>query len=214
MYQDASTIQTLQTAATPTISAFTSIFSFTSVSSTSTPDAPVTILEFSTTATVTLIETDDITSFPTAEVVTAFSDIYYRDILMGLDTSTYTQSSRYTILSTYSIYLPQPTDLAPGTRDEDLPCSDCPLQQVEQDPRCTALGLDTACVGQCDQRDGVWWCYDMKYNDYISNPLGRACWGNFSLFHLLVEPCIVGDHRAGCTPCQGQDYSWGPVTWV
>ncbi len=110
-----------------------------------------------------------------------------------------------------------------GTFTGGMPSTPPVSEQCEEarrlapaDETCTASGLRTACLGQCQLReDNEWWCYQMQEREYQdeSRRMGRACWGGNLRFRQLNAPCLVGDVALGCVPCRGTDISWGPVYW-
>lgn len=125
-------------------------------------------------------------------------------------TVTYITTGTATGTSAWVLWPPRPTDMAVGAR---LPCQECEPQGWESDPRCENLGLDTACQGQCEKKDGLWWCYQRYYTDGQDLAMGRVCWGNSTEYAQLVEPCIATDHQVACKPCKGKDISWNSVNW-
>jgi len=101
-------------------------------------------------------------------------------------------------------------------RAAPIPCEACSVDvPATSAGHCAALALQTGCQGQCDQRDGAWWCYRLYTSDYSDAELrmGRACWGAGGRYEQLNEPCERGDYAVGCVPCKGTDDSWGAINW-
>jgi hypothetical protein len=174
---------------------------------------------YTVTATYTHIESDA-TSLPTVVVDTTITDwsIERRATPAGDDPiDTLTSSATRTSTSTWHLYPAKPTDLPAGIGREQLPCSECAPKDFQPDPQCQALGLRTACQGQCTRReDGTWSCRQMAPSEYSQTPdlkMGRACWGNLTEYKQLNTPCIVGDHWIGCTPCIGDEHNFSPRNW-
>jgi hypothetical protein len=69
-----------------------------------------------------------------------------------------TWSEDFTSSFTVHLYASQSTDLLRGIKREDLPCELCPTADYRLDPQCEARGLQTACQGQCKEKDGIWEC--------------------------------------------------------
>ncbi len=134
----------------------------------------------------------------------------------GLPASAATASALWTatVPETYGLFRPAPTHLAAGTRAADLPCDEaCPASAPpEPDAECEARGLHTGCQGQCSLGDdGAFWCLQRWYRTRDQAPaMGRACWGGQLQYVQLMKPCLVGDYRIGCAPCQGLNVSYRP----
>lgn len=128
---------------------------------------------------------------------------------------------------TFILHPPQPTDL-PSTmsRKADIPCvANCSSAAAwRPDDRCTARGFATGCLGQCELKDGIFWCL-RRYPIGSLNGApdlalqywrGKVCWWGKgddtfdsdwnSSFETLGEPCRVGDNPVRCKPCDGVDY--------
>jgi hypothetical protein len=181
--------------------------------------ASETLMTYATTGMVTQIQTLP-TAFPAAVVKTVMSHMTVTKSATGWDNEvfppkTYTESRTTTF--TAHFYLPQPTDLAEGTKIWGVPCQECLSSDYKPDPQCEALGLLTACQGQCKQVDGVWECREIWPDEFRNGPdflMGRACWkGNSSDYKPLWTPCVAGDHQIGCTPCKGNLYDYSPQKW-
>jgi hypothetical protein len=170
-----------------------------------------------TTATVTVYEpwAAAPTSYPLTKVLTELSTVTYSErVVFGGTEPDYTSSSTAIVTAPRTWVLhapPAPTDLPVGA---SLPSCDasCPPAGWTPDPRCEALGLDTACQGQCRQRDGVWWCYRRYRLEGPEVAMGRVCWGNQTLLGELLEPCVVTDHRVQCVPCKGENQNYASYT--
>ncbi|KUJ16049.1 uncharacterized protein LY89DRAFT_735191 [Mollisia scopiformis] len=120
-------------------------------------------------------------------------------------------TSTYLSSTTYFVYQPQPTDMAAGITLNNVPCGPCAPAGWKADPTCVALGLDTACQGQCLLEDGFWWCRHLTGLEIVSAPqyqMGRVCWGNGSAYHQLMTPCIQGDHMFECLACTNSNTSF------
>ncbi|KAH8881325.1 hypothetical protein GQ53DRAFT_832511 [Thozetella sp. PMI_491] len=167
------------------------------------------------TVTVTLLEPwpASPTSFPYTMLQTAVkhSTIESR-LVVTISAPPETSFSYATVTgtSTWILWRPAVTDMPAGGSGS---CSECVASSPTPDPRCERLGLDTACQGQCEQRDGLWWCYRRYYSDPSSLAMGRACWGNKTEYAQLLTPCIGTDHALPCMPCKGKDYAWNSVNW-
>ncbi len=137
------------------------------------------------------------TAFPATVVVTAVTT---HTVAVGAAPAT---TSRETVLSTWIVHQPKPTDLP---RHERGLCGNCtqPASWVG-DPTCLAAGNATACTRQCAQRDGDWYCF--KQDDwYAENVMGRVCWWlnpfyGTTEYKLLGEPCRQGDRTMDCLAC-------------
>lgn len=179
--------------------------------------------------TATTLIPGPVTALPATVVETVISHITfeYRTSYSDSAPSTSVSTAVITVPSTWIVARPQATDLAAGTSADALPCDDnnnCATTKAQAaaaaDPRCDALGLETGCQGQCEERDdddgGAWWCYQLYVADYseASLRMGRACWGGDDRYEQLNTPCVAGDHRVACTPCQGLDGSWGALNWT
>ncbi len=122
----------------------------------------------------------------------------------------------YHVPSTWVLWPPAPTDLPAAAA---VPCGECPSAGgggavEEQDPECEALGLDTACQGQCGLRDGLFWCLQRRYTDRADMAMGRACWGNSTSYKQLLSPCRLNDHQVACVPCSGRNTAWEGTSWL
>jgi hypothetical protein len=197
----------------------TSIWSTTS-SATISPDGAWPVFHrqvYITTLTVTTLEpwSSSPTSFPHTLVQTAITHRTMTTeitpcVACGTAPLTTIATAVQTSQSTWLLYAPAPTDLP---RDATLPCAECAGPAFRTDPRCQALGLDTACQAQCDLRGGLWWCFRREYADRGPLQMGRACWGKGEEYLQLVTPCAVGDHAFACTPCNGTDITYWPLKW-
>ncbi|OCL02218.1 hypothetical protein AOQ84DRAFT_229440 [Glonium stellatum] len=176
-----------------------------------------------TTMTVTLFEPwpSMPTVFPYTLVQTELDDMTISTLVNTSGTpTTYVQSTKYTVSSTWVLNQPAPTDLAAGTTVDALPCSECTPEGWAPDERCTRHNLDTACQGQCDLREGLWWCYKRYYNQPGAPVMGRVCWGNNDTagqmfeYAQLAEPCKKTDHRVQCVPCKGLESNWEAGNWL
>jgi hypothetical protein len=176
-------------------------------------------LSIATTLTVTVLEPwpSKPTSFPYTFLQTAISNRIIDSRMTLCDNcatppSTDVSTQHEKVTSTWVLYQPQPTDLLP---DAPLPCEACAPADFTPDPACVALGLDTACQGQCKLLDGLWWCYKRYFMDGDGLAMGRACWGgNGHEFKQLVTPCTRSDHALPCVPCNGTDVYFGPSQWL
>jgi len=100
------------------------------------------------------------------------------------------------------------------TAATDLPVHASPLCNAgctaaawKPEPQCAEAGLDTACVGQCDIRDWIWWCYKPDFSTPSKPAMGRVCWdGKQTAYRPLLEPCDSADHRADCGECAVPSY--------
>jgi len=154
------------------------------------------------------------TSFPYTLVQTKIVHRTYETTITKVrgeeDPTSTTSFTQVTVPSTWVLFKPEATYAAAGAA---LPCGECAPNGWEGDERCEALGLDTACQGQCEEKFGYLWCYERYRSDEGSKVMGRACWGKEREYMQLVEPCLATDHRISCTPCQGVDPSWDDITW-
>lgn len=178
-----------------------------------------------TTATMTAYEPGGVKGpFPATVVQTVVSHLTYRDVTTSMlrgEEVTSTSTYDWTSGETWVVSPVQPTDLGVGTHAGDLPlpCGGAGEACIEVKPSdvCAALGLRTACLGQCEHRDdGNWWCYRMWKREYGQDgkTMGRACWGGHMEFHQLNLPCVSGDVAVGCLRCNGLDQTWGAVNWT
>jgi hypothetical protein len=198
-------------------STFTSIYSSTGTSVQLNPLAPMTRIEIITTATFTLLEPRGATSFPASviQTVTSVVEFTYLATPGAGPIITSTGTDRFVNPTTWVLYQPEATDLPAGTTLEDLPCNECSTAAIQEDRQCAALSLETACQGQCDMRDGIWWCRHMRVlEDGTPAQMGRACWGGDEQYGQLMTPCVSGDYRIGCTPCEGRASGWLPTNWL
>ncbi len=106
--------------------------------------------------------------------------------------------------SSWIVHKPAATDLP---RHGQGICANC-TQPASWQPaqKCVDMEQDTACVRQCAQRDGLWYCFD-KHAWYFENVMGRVCWWtdqdtNTTQYLMLAEPCVVGDKQLDCEPCR------------
>lgn len=220
------TVQALA-AATAEYAATTTVISTTTESSTTVVQfiSPrvVTII---TTITATSLRPGPVTSFPATVVETVVSHITFefRTSYQDGGRTTSLSSAVVTEPSTWVVTAPRATDLAEGMTADALPCGgadSCTAEMQERaqedgDPRCNALGLQTGCQGQCERRDGAWWCYQLYLSDYRDAKLrmGRVCWGEDNRYEQLNTPCVAGDRKVACTACGGLDDSWGALNWT
>jgi hypothetical protein len=178
-----------------------------------------------TTITATTLRPGPVTSFPATVVETVVSHITFEFRTSYTDggRTTSMSSAVVTVPATWIVAAPRPTDLAAGTTADELPCSadGCTTEVQERtredsDPRCDALGLQTGCQGQCEEREGAWWCYQLYLADYRDAKLrmGRACWGADNRYEQLNSPCVASDRKVACTACGGLDDSWGALNWT
>lgn len=175
-----------------------------------TPFGPDSYIDYITTQTVT--QTSSRGSFPTypATVVDhGTTTVHYSQFEVWTDKSvdSHSWTSTYTSATTFVVYKPQPTDMPAGLKVNDVPCGPCSNATAtwKADPQCDALGLDTACQGQCSLQNGFWWCRQLQgLVEMGLNPeyqMGRICWGNRTRYHQLLTPCINGDHQFECLSC-------------
>ncbi|TPX12607.1 uncharacterized protein E0L32_000784 [Thyridium curvatum] len=192
----------------------------------STVQSTVTAIPFINPRRMTVYTTQTVTSlqdaprptvFPTTVVETAIMSITWESRVTYLDdgaTTTEFSSTTATVPSTWVVAgAPQPTNLAVG---RDPACGKSPIAAAAEAPQCASRGLHTGCQGQCQLRDGAFWCLLMGYADYKVDSLkmGRACWGGDNQFEQLNTPCLEGDQRTACTADKGLDDSWGAVNWI
>ncbi|KAK0611473.1 hypothetical protein B0T14DRAFT_500563 [Immersiella caudata] len=127
----------------------------------------------------------------------------------------------YTSTETWLVSQPEASFLPAGTREQNLLCADevaCAKgNPVAEDELCRSSGMRTGCLGQCEMREGVWWCYRMWQREWNAEGgrlrMGRACWGGGGRFRQLNVPCARGDGKVGCEVCRGVDAAWGAVVW-
>jgi hypothetical protein len=177
---------------------------------------PYTFFEYTTTGMATRLEPVP-TSFPTAVRVEIVSDVTIQETASMAAAppamSTYTAQLRD--VQTWHLYQPQPTDL-PATTNLESTCGSCRSQDYKPDAKCEAMGLETACQAQCQQRDGTWWCRSISQPLYNRGPdvrMGRACWGNETHYLQLNSPCRVGDPLIECVSCRGNLHNFVPKNW-
>lgn len=193
------------TTSSPQLSFLTSIFT-----SSATPvlkgggDIPIAEVDIIVIATVTFLQPTGANSFPTAAVITAITD-GWTTIIMNSDGTSHeyasTLHSTYTDYTTWSLFAPQPTDMAP----HGVPfCNECPSLSAPSDPRCDEMGLPTACYAQCNIRDGLRWC--LQFGEGITPmmdgiAMGRACWGSLGYIKALTDLCIDGVYAMSRPSC-------------
>ncbi|KAK4447751.1 hypothetical protein QBC34DRAFT_466706 [Podospora aff. communis PSN243] len=127
----------------------------------------------------------------------------------------------YTSTETWLVSRPEETFLPADVREGNLPCEDevaCAKgNPIVGDEACDESGMKTGCLGQCEVREGMWWCYRMWQREWNAEGgrlrMGRACWGGGGRFRQLNVPCVRGDGRVGCEVCKGKDVAWGAVVW-
>ncbi len=136
-------------------------------------------------------------SFPATLVATALTS---HTVIAGDAAPT---TSVETALSTWIVRKPAATDLP---RHGKGICGNCtqPASYVG-DPTCVVAGNATACTRQCQQRDGLWYCFQQD-NHYQENVMGRVCWWlnpfyGTTEYKMLGEPCIEGDRTLDCLAC-------------
>lgn len=155
-------------------------------------------------------------------VYTEIVDLYMTHTIFEFDSCAQTLSSSelgLTSLTTYSVFPAEKTYLpASATGPDSVPCTG-DEREFEPDEECKALGMDTACIGQCEAiADGSFRCRQEAQNEeYPRNygRLGRGCWLVNDTFHQLVKPCLNGDHWVGCMPGGGGwNGSYRPLLWL
>jgi hypothetical protein len=192
--------------------ALTTTTSIWSASSTSTiwetPFGPNSYIDYITTQTVTQASSrGDFQSYPATVVDIGTTTVHYSEFAVetGGFTNSRVYSSTYVSSTTFIVYRPQKKDIPAGVKLNDVPCGPCAPVDWKSDQRCDALGLDTACQGQCLQQNGLWWCRRLQgIVEMGLNPeyqMGRTCWGNSSYYHQFQTPCVTGDHQFECLSC-------------
>ena len=106
--------------------------------------------------------------------------------------------------ATYSVFPPDPTYMAGGTLEIDLPCNASCADLPPEDGECAAQGPGkfTRCEGQCLQRtDGNFWCPEAYNMAEWERGAGRVCWDRETpgRSFALERPCLMGDLRSGCS---------------
>jgi len=184
------------------------------------PFADETVVIYRSTGIVTAYQLVPAT-FPATAVQTEISHLVVAKTGVRADgelgaTETWTED--HTSHVTVHFFLPQANDLSRGVTQEDLPCGPCLSPDYRPAPQCDALGLRTACQGQCKEKGGVWRCRQIAFGEYDKGGdfvMGRACWGgNRTEYKQLNTPCVVGDYRIECIPCLGKVYNFTPASWL
>ncbi|EJT76106.1 hypothetical protein GGTG_06030 [Gaeumannomyces tritici R3-111a-1] len=179
-------------------------------------------------STVTTYEPGPVTAFPATVLETEVHTRRLTSVVArrGAARSTGSSVRVYTLTRAWLVHRPDPAVDLPAAAA--LPCGRCQGRNKEMegkedddDPRCRARGLRTACQRQCDVRaadDGNLWCYRLERHEYVFPELrmGRACWGDGggNEFMQLNEPCAAGDYRVGCVPCRGEAVNWNGANWI
>ncbi len=206
--------------ATPAITSYPTTLTFSSSWSTVrtvTPDEGDTVTTTGTTTEIQYVVTVEPheaspTSFPATvlqSVTTTHTLVWTAfDAEMGMPMATITTTAEPTS-SQWVVHRPAATDLPRHelglAANATQPADWAPAQQ------CADAEQETACVRQCAQRDGLWYCFD-KHAWYEENVMGRVCWwqqpddsGSGALvtqFLMLAEPCRVGDRHLECDACR------------
>ncbi|KAI3326840.1 hypothetical protein HD806DRAFT_551926 [Xylariaceae sp. AK1471] len=124
---------------------------------------------------------------------------------------------------TWILHEPKPTHIPAGIVKNDLPCQKCASEPWKDDLRCEVGATMTGCMGQCELRDGVFWClrrfpigqHNAGGNTPESYKKGRACWwgGGDTIIYtdydadlaLLGDPCDIGDNPVNCRDCPARE---------
>ncbi|KAI8625001.1 hypothetical protein F5Y19DRAFT_467395 [Xylariaceae sp. FL1651] len=158
------------------------------------------------------------TKYP-ATVVQTYSTRYRQRYDLDLPWTTMTAQEWYT----WILHEPKPTHIPAGTERKDIPCQQCASKPWKQDLRCEVGATMTGCMGQCELRDGVYWClrrfpigqHNVGGNTPESYKKGRVCWwgeGDTVIyddydadFALLGDPCDIGDNPVECNDCPARE---------
>lgn len=159
------------------------------------------------------------TTYPATVVQTSI--VIHRSPAWGLTSyETKTAHEWYT----WILHEPKPTHVPAGVTKKDLTCQEsCAAAPWKADLRCDVGAQLTGCKGQCELRDGVFWCLRRfpigQHNAGRNTPeeykRGRACWwdGGDTVIYpgydadlaLLGDPCDVGDNPVGCWGCPARE---------